>query len=146
MADLSGTHNDAQAKPCRNDEASAGHPAAACTATVLLFLGTLLIGTNYPRHVTWPLAVNEDRIRCVRSGIDPNTATWFELAQLPGIGEALARRIVEFRDAQAAASNTTRAAMVFSRPADLTRVKGIGNKTLLRLGPHLCLPPPQSAH
>ena len=62
--------------------------------------------------------------------IDPNTADLDALTTLPGIGPALARRILEDR----AANGPYRAA------ADLLRVKGIGPATLARIRPRLSLP------
>jgi competence protein ComEA len=55
--------------------------------------------------------------------VDLNTATAAELATLPGIGPALAQRIVDSR-----ARNGR-----FRSPADLARVPGIGAKTVERL-------------
>ena len=59
--------------------------------------------------------------------LDLNTATWVELAQLDGVGEALAQRIVDERAANGP----------FRSVNDLDRVKGIGPKTLERLRPFL---------
>lgn len=59
--------------------------------------------------------------------VDINEADWPELSTLPGIGEALARRIVESR---AAEGN-------FADVDELTRVRGIGPKTLEQLRPYL---------
>lgn len=59
--------------------------------------------------------------------VDPNTADWPELVQLPGIGPTLARRIVESR----------RADGPFLDHEDLRRVRGIGPKTLDRIRPYL---------
>lgn len=59
--------------------------------------------------------------------VDPNRATEAELDRLPGIGPAVAERIVAARDSGA----------VFRSPEDLTRVKGIGPKTAARTAPHL---------
>lgn len=56
-------------------------------------------------------------------GIDVNTAGQAELELLPGIGPALARRIIEDREANGA----------FERVEDLDRVSGIGPKTVERL-------------
>jgi competence protein ComEA len=61
--------------------------------------------------------------------IDVNTATWVEWAQLDGIGEALAERIVADREANGP----------FKSVDDLRRVKGIGPKTLARIRPYLTL-------
>lgn len=59
--------------------------------------------------------------------IDPNTAPVEELDRLPGIGPALAARIVASREAEGP----------FARPADLLRVSGVGPKTLARLREHV---------
>jgi competence protein ComEA len=59
--------------------------------------------------------------------IDINTASWPELAQLPGIGETLARRIVASRETEG----------LFRRPADLRRVRGVGPVVLERILPYL---------
>jgi competence protein ComEA len=59
--------------------------------------------------------------------VDINAADWPELTQLPGIGETLARRIVETRAARGR----------FLNHQDLRRVRGIGPKTLERIRPYL---------
>jgi len=59
--------------------------------------------------------------------IDPNTATSAQLQGLPGVGPALAARIIAYRQAHGP----------FRRVQDLTRVRGIGEKTLARLAPYL---------
>ena len=67
--------------------------------------------------------------------VDPNTADAAALTVLPGIGPALARRIVEEREA----------AGPFRRPEDLTRVRGIGPKTLATIKPRLGSPAREEA-
>ena len=59
--------------------------------------------------------------------VDLNKATWPELTQLPGIGETLARRIVESRE---------KAGPYASHEA-LLRVTGVGPKKFERLKPFL---------
>lgn len=59
--------------------------------------------------------------------LDINRADWPEWTLLPGIGETLARRIVESRAREGD----------YRRPEDLLRVRGIGPNTLERLRPHL---------
>jgi len=59
--------------------------------------------------------------------IDPNTATAEQLDRLPGVGPAIAARILADR----AANGPYRA------PEDLLRVKGVGPALLARLAPYL---------
>ncbi|HUH12108.1 MAG TPA: ComEA family DNA-binding protein [Longimicrobiales bacterium] len=59
--------------------------------------------------------------------LDPNRASATELDRLPGIGPAVAGRIVAAREAGA----------VFTRAEDLAAVKGIGPATVKRVAPHL---------
>ena len=59
--------------------------------------------------------------------VDLNTAPWPELAQLPGLGETLARRVVESRQSDGP----------FLDHEDLQRVNGIGPRTLDRVRPYL---------
>ena len=59
--------------------------------------------------------------------VDLNSAAWPELTVLPGVGETLARRIVEHREQHGP----------FRDFDDLRRVRGIGPRTLERLTPYL---------
>lgn len=59
--------------------------------------------------------------------VDVNTAPWPELAQLPGLGETLARRIVGSRQLDGP----------FATHDDLQRVSGIGPKKLAKIKPYL---------
>lgn len=54
------------------------------------------------------------------SSVDLNTADRQELMELPGIGEVLSQRILDFREEQGG----------FSSVEELVRVRGIGEKTL----------------
>ncbi|MEE2734582.1 MAG: helix-hairpin-helix domain-containing protein, partial [Verrucomicrobiota bacterium] len=68
------------------------------------------------------------------NSINPNTASRDELMRLPGIGEVMAARIMEAREAGA-----------FRTAADLGRVAGIGEKTVARIALYLSFrgQPPQ---
>ena len=59
--------------------------------------------------------------------IDLNRATARELVQLPGVGEVIAKRIVDFREEHGP----------FKRVEDLMKVKGIGEKSLDRIRPYI---------
>ncbi len=63
------------------------------------------------------------------------TADWPEFAQLPDIGETLARRIVESRVEQGP----------YADHDQLLRVRGIGPRTLERMRPYL-RPMPEAAN
>ncbi len=67
--------------------------------------------------------------------LDINSATWVEWMQLEGIGERLALRIVEDRKSNGP----------FKSIDDLSRVLGIGPKTIERLKPHLRCDLPDTA-
>lgn len=67
--------------------------------------------------------------------VDLNAADWPELVQLPGIGEVLARRIVQSRDRDGP----------FLDHNDLQRVRGIGPRTLDRVRPYLTPMPEHGA-
>ena len=59
--------------------------------------------------------------------VDLNRATVSELTRLPGVGEAIAKRIVDFREQHGP----------FKRVEDLMKVKGIGEKSLEKIRPHV---------
>lgn len=69
--------------------------------------------------------------------LDINSATWVEWMQLDGVGEVLARRIVADREQHGP----------FSGIDDVSRVPGVGPKTLDTIRPHLFCSdcPPASA-
>ena len=64
--------------------------------------------------------------------VDINTAEWPELAQMPGIGESLGRKIVAWRGTHGP----------FKSLAELRRVKGIGPKKFEAMQPFLRPIPP----
>jgi competence protein ComEA len=67
--------------------------------------------------------------------LDINGAEWPEWTLLPGVGEVLAKRIVESRDSDGP----------FDDHADLLRVQGIGPRTLQRIEPYLMALPKTEA-
>ncbi len=65
--------------------------------------------------------------------LDPNTASAEELAAIPGLGPAMAGRIVAYRDKQLAAGRSP----AFADLSDLDHVEGVGKATLEAIGPSL---------
>lgn len=63
--------------------------------------------------------------------IDINRATAEQLQQLPGIGPAMAQRILQYR----------KEINGFTQPDDLLDVRGIGEKTMQKLSPHIIVKP-----
>jgi len=59
--------------------------------------------------------------------VDLNRASAEELTVVPGIGKALAQRIVDFREQHGP----------FARVEDLMKVKGIGEKSFEKIRPHI---------
>jgi competence protein ComEA len=97
---------------------------------VLLCAGTILLGVHWVRINGW-VARGEPVQVLTADGyfytLDVNHATWVEWAQLDGIGETLARRIVQDRLDRGP----------FADIEDVSRVRGIGQKTMDRIRPHL---------
>jgi hypothetical protein len=87
--------------------------------------------------------------RPTRRTVNPNTASWWELAALPRIGPTTAHRIIEYRTQHAAhgvsenvganppALQPECAPRAFVQASDLINIRGIGPKTLLQIGPYL---------
>ncbi len=111
-----------------------------CGGVLAYVLGTRCIRPLFLDEI---IPVDPAAVGRVEQRIDPNTAAWEELATLPGIGEAIARRIVEYRDR--ARARSTESAPVFRKPEDLTAVKGIGPRTVARIGPFLRFDAPSSS-
>ncbi len=101
-------------------------------------LGVLLIVAGFGTIVTVdsPVAlVVGSSNESIGLRIDPNSAPWWELTIIPGVGPTTARRIVSFRSENRGAVDGP-----FRRPADLQAVHGIGPKTSARLAPYLAFP------
>ncbi len=82
--------------------------------------------TSYTAPQTEPTAVSQD---VVVFPIDINTADQTQLDALPGIGEAIAKKIIDYR----------RENGPFHRAEDLIGVKGIGQKKLNNILPYITI-------
>ena len=109
-------------------------------ATVFIYVG--LERWRRPYIVGEHPGIESERISQVETRIDPNVATWAELARLPDVGETLAREIVAYREGQRsqAGTPTTAPTVIFRSLKDLDPVPGIGEKKLKRMAPYLKFP------
>ena len=96
-------------------------------AAALIRAGIVEIGDRNAR-ITQARAVERFRDEAPLQ-LDPNVATFDELASLPRMGPGLARRIVAYRIWIAP----------FRSLADLLRVPGMGENLLAELEPHLLI-------
>jgi comEA protein len=71
----------------------------------------------------------------VTTQVNLNTASAADLERLPGVGPAMAARIVEYRQKNGN----------FKKIEDLMNVKGIGEKSFLKLKPQIIVTPPKVA-
>jgi competence protein ComEA len=91
---------------------------------LLAGLAVILLGFHWLGTLRWGTRPSELE-RGLDYRIDLNRADRAELLQLPGVGENLAQRIIDYRQARGG----------FRRVEDLLNVHGVGAATLERLGP-----------
>jgi len=111
-----------------------GNHVFLCCATTIAFVAVVLVeqrGTVLVDAATPPPPAERR--------LNPNTAQWWELAELPGLGESLARRIVAYRQYKHSSMSDT-CAIVFRRWEDLQRVRGIGPAKAAAIEPWLAFP------
>jgi competence protein ComEA len=102
---------------------------AALVLVALVGMGVYWVAAGGPRGGL--IEIDRAAPLTARFQVDINAATWPELAQVPEIGEVLARRIVDARQTDGR----------FVDHQDLLRVNGIGPRTLEKMTPFL-LPMP----
>jgi competence protein ComEA len=99
--------------------------AAICLVGALVVIAVCQVHLAWRREGT--VEIDRTEAREAALVVDLNTAEWAELANLPGIGEALARRIVAYREDHGP----------FRRVADLSLVDGIGPIKLAQVQSYL---------
>ena len=117
-------------KPQRDGPAPWLRRLDQATVAVLLAVSLALMGTSaLLRYWQGEGLIEIDRASptTIDFRVDLNRADWPELALLPGVGETLARRIVESRQS----------AGLFLHHRDLLRVPGVGPVTLEAIQPYL---------
>ena len=107
-----------------------------CALSLCIVIG-IFLGRNLPGHYVLPaqnavtiddkLSKIADSNHTAEGPLDLNTATQSQLMELPGIGEVLAQRILDYRQAQG----------LFHTPEDLLNVDGIGENKLEQIKPFI---------
>jgi competence protein ComEA len=113
-------------------------PSDQLVVAVLLAAATVLMTAHWVRLSDWgrqPVEIDRLAGREYLYRFDINRATWVEWAQLDGIGETLARRIVEDRQKNGP----------FRSVDDILRVRGIGRVRLEGMRKHLQHEPADAA-
>jgi competence protein ComEA len=90
-------------------------------------IGALLVAAGFAMFAGSVAAIQNEKPapRAASAPVNLNTATVDQLAELPGIGRAVAQRIVEYREKNGS----------FKKVEELMNVKGIGEKSFLKLKP-----------
>jgi competence protein ComEA len=108
----------------------------AATSGIMLTAATV---AAQPREAiflapAWRAAAQEAPTAAGQKTINLNTATIEQLETLPGIGRKTAERIIEHREKVGA----------FKKVEELMNVKGIGEKSFLKIKPLLSVTPPKA--
>ena len=105
--------------------------------TLILSLVLLYRALTNRQYISDPQPATPARFTELADRLDPNVATWQELAVLPQLGEKRAKEIVAARESwQRIDANR----VVYQRAEDLLAVKGIGVAMVETLRPYLTFP------
>ena len=91
-----------------------------------------------PSHISDPQPVKPARFAELADRLDPNTATWAELAAIPALGEKRAKAIIDHRDDW---KKRHPGELPYQQAVDLAAVSGIGATMIEQMKPHLTFPP-----
>jgi competence protein ComEA len=97
--------------------------------TALAICGAILTASPGYSNTTYQAAASATQAEA-KPAINLNAATVDQLETLPGIGRKTAERIIEYRTKSGG----------FKRIEDLMNVKGIGEKSFLKLKPLIAVP------
>jgi competence protein ComEA len=103
-------------------------------------MGRLALGVALVVAAVWAMPVEvaaqgaAPAARASAAPVDLNTASAAQLASLPGIGVVTAERIIEYRDKNGG----------FRKVEELMNVRGVGEKSFLKLKPIVTVTPPKS--
>jgi competence protein ComEA len=118
-------------EPCRNVESIMRRLYVASAIALVL----LLSGMSRESSAQTSAQSSASAQPAAAAPLNLNTATAADLARLPGIGPAVAARIVEYRQKNGG----------FKKAEELMNVKGIGEKTFLKLKPLVTVTPPKTS-
>jgi competence ComEA-like helix-hairpin-helix protein len=112
------------------------------TLSILMLLALLLASchrSNERTDASAAAARNETAVAGVASPqpcVNLNRASAEELIKLPGIGEVMSRRIIDYREHHGP----------FRRPAEIIIIEGFSEKKYRAIANRICVDPPSDAH
>ncbi len=118
-------------------EPSSGYPRIDSCLPILVVLWAMAASAVVPKLFS-PATASAWATSPAR--IDPNTAHWWELSALPRIGMTSAEGIIRYRESATTDTPRKDPPTAFYSANDLTRVKGIGPKTVGRINRFLTFP------
>ena len=105
-----------------------------CTAVLALVVAACVTPVVFATQQPAPAAQESSETARPAATVNINTATAEQLASLPGIGPKTAERIVEYRQKHGS----------FKKIEELMNVKGIGEKSFLKLKPRITVGAPKA--